>query len=647
MLLAPAAAADSIAASDSTLEAQRSAFRAVYPEVERGNWDPVVQDEALLRNYVLWPDLQAAYLRAYVGAGKSTEIEAFLHRYGTLKPARELRYRYALQLGEDGRAAEFLEIYRSFYQGLEVAKLDCIALHAEITEGERERIVNRALHLWLVGHSQEDECDPVFDYLRGAGLLGEAEYRRRFQLAIEERSFSLARYLARSLDENYLEQAGDWLLAQRRPGEFIESRGDSRDTALLRRQLAYAARRIALADPAAAAEAWRGLEDGFAFDQQSHARTERHIALWAARKDAPGALALMRALDAATKDEEVVRWQIRTALRHGDWPAVLASVDELPDTERGSEQWRYWRAVALREAARRDEAVELLTELAGTRSYYGFLAADELEVPYAYTHSGFESDESTLATLADDAAFVRARELYLVGLDGRGRSEWDAAVRLLADVEKLQASILAHRWGWHSRAIATAASAGELDDLTIRYPLPWRDAFERYASAASIPHSWAYGVARSESLFMRDVQSVAGAIGIMQLLPETGRRTARRMQVGYQGRHTLTDPASNIRLGTSYLGMMFDRFEQNRVLATAAYNAGPLRVEDWLPERDAMDARIWIENIPYDETRRYVRQVLAADSIFHWRMTGDIRRISDELPAVRSAGDMRRVASSQ
>ena len=117
-------------------------------------------------------------------------------------------------------------------------------------------------------------------------------------------------------------------------------------------------------------------------------------------------------------------------------------------------------------------------------------------------------------------------------------------------------------------------------------------------------------------------------------MPGTGRQTARELNMPYSGLATLTDSTSNIRLGTWYLGKMYDRFGQNRVLATAAYNAGPHRVEDWLPQTGALDARIWIENIPFNETRGYVRRVLTDEAIFHWRMTGRLRRISDGLPLI-------------
>jgi soluble lytic murein transglycosylase len=143
---------------------------------------------------------------------------------------------------------------------------------------------------------------------------------------------------------------------------------------------------------------------------------------------------------------------------------------------------------------------------------------------------------------------------------------------------------------------------------------------------------------------MRDVRSSAGAVGLMQLMPATGKSVARRIKLPYSGLNTLTNPDANIRLGTTYLGEMLERFGGNRVLATAAYNAGPHRVDAWLPLVGDLDARIWVENIPFNETRGYVRRVLAADTIFHWRMTGEVRRLSDEMLVVSAASKTQKVA---
>jgi soluble lytic murein transglycosylase len=637
------------AAADPALETQRELFRQVYADVERGSWDTVdalsAADRAQLRAYILWPDLRAAWFRANLRKVDRNDIEAFLQRYGALKPARELRFHYALHFARSRRHDDFLAVYRTYYQGLEIARLDCIALHAEIETGGGDRIANRGRTLWLTGDSQADECDPVFEWMRDAGQLTEDDYRDRYALAVEARAFTRARWLARSLDESLLEQANDWLRAQSQPARLVTEHANRTGDTVSPGQLAYAIERITYRDPLQALELWKRIQSVYLFPAHLRHATSRHIALWTARDNLPGAYELLTGLPLAAQDAEVTRWRARVSLRAQAWSDLLNDVAMMSADERDSEQWRYWHGIALARSGRAAAAHAILEVLAAERSYYGFLAADEIGVPYAFAHDALAADENVIEAISRREDLQRARELFLVGLDSRGRSEWGAAIARLSAAEKTQAAVLAHRWGWHSRAIATAASVGHYDDLALRYPLPFRQSFEQHATAASIATTWALGIARSESLFMRDVRSRAGAIGLMQLMPATGRQVARENKLTYAGLDTLTDPNQNILLGTSYLGSMVARYDGNHVLATAAYNAGPHRVDRWLPESSVIDARVWIETIPFNETRKYVRRVLAAETIFHWRLTGEMRRLSERLPQVRPLPGDQQLAS--
>jgi soluble lytic murein transglycosylase len=625
------------------LDDRRAAFREVYPAAERGDWEPVREKEVLLREYVLWPDLKAAWLRAHLDDA-TAEVRQFLDEYGASKPARELRYQFALRLAAKQHFPEYVELYRRWYESLEIAKLDCLALHAGILAGGNDRITSRGRELWLTGQSQADECDPVFDYLRGAGLLDEQLYRQRFELAVAERQFLLARYLARSLDEQHLDEANAWIAAQNTPDEFLRS-VDINGTD--RRQLTHAIEQLTYSDAELASAHWQRLRAKMQLSPLQTAGISRHIALWLARQHRPAAFDSLRALPSEAVDIEVRRWLVRSALRQRSFKDAIVIIEEMPEDERQTEEWQYWLAISREEAGEDEDAQEILATLAEERSYYGFLAADELGSDYAWAHAALLEDRESLGRLVQYPSIVRARELFYVGLESRGRSEWDDAVSTLQPEEKAQAALLAHDWGWHSSAIATLASIEDYDDLEVRYPLPFREQFEKHSETAQIPYSWAYGVARSESLFMTDIRSIAGAVGVMQLMPETGRRTASEMKLPYGGVTTLTDPDSNIQLGTFYLGKMLRRFGDNAILATAAYNAGPLRVEKWLPEADRLDARIWIESIPFNETRGYVRRVLFTDSIFHWRLTGETRRLSESLAAIDPSPLPRQLANTE
>lgn len=629
-----------------SLTQQRAAFRSVRADVERGNWQVVAPHQQLLKRYPLWPDLRAMYFKAHLDKIDHDEINTFLDEYASLKPARELRYRYALKLADENMHAQYLALYQQFYQGLEIAKLDCLALQAEIATGRAHRITSRALVLWNVGRNQVDECDTVFDNLRTRDLLTRDQYLNRFTLAIEAKQFSLARYLAKSIGSSELSEAEEWLRAHNQPSALLDEYLDYADTALSKALFAYAVERVAYKDPLSAANHWQLLTDHFSFSEEQIGKNNRHIALWAARLHLPEAGRMLSALPATVRDVEVGRWMVRNHLLFRRWSAVADAIAALPVDEQLKDEWRYWDAVAGSRSDQNAANEVALQILAEQRGYYGFLAADVANLPYALTDEPMLRDDTVTGRLADIPSLVRARELFYVGLESKGRSEWDAEMRLLSADEQIQAALLADDWGWHSRAIATVAKAGVYDDLSVRYPLPWREHFEYQASSNGISSSWAYGIARSESLFMRDVRSSAGAVGLMQLMPATGRQSAKEIQLPWSGIATLTDSTSNIRLGTHYLGKMFARFDNNRILATAAYNAGPARVDAWLPETGSMDGRIWIENIPFNETRAYVRRVLTDDAIFHWRMTGKLKRVSAELPKIVAVIDAQKTRHS-
>ena len=634
--------------ADRNTERARELFRQVYEDVERGDWSAVTElsarDRRQLENYLLWPDLRAAQLRAELrarrqgAAKKATEraVEQFLEEHGTLRPARALRYRHALYLAASEQPERYLDVYRTYYQGRNLARLDCLALHAEILTSQSKRVAGRALDLWLTGQSQADECDPVFAWLRERGLLGAEHYRQRFLLAIDAQAFSRARWLGKSIDAEHVAVAEAWQRAADRPETYLRDFRKTRASTEERAMLLYAVKRLTYRDPRLARNLWAPLTERYAFSAAERGDADRHIALWTARDGLEGAHWLLSRLPEAYRDAEVHRWRARVSLRDGEWRRLLDDLEAMPREEAEREEWRYWRATARINTGDMERGQSELGRLAQERSYYGFLAADAIGSDYVLSEAPLVADEAVIAEIGARTAIRRARELFTVGLDSRGRSEWDAAVSGFDGAAKQQAAILAHRWGWHSRAIATAASAELYDDLALRYPLPFAEHFSRGAKAASIPADWAYGIARSESLFMRDVRSHAGAVGLMQLMPRTGREVARQLNIRFEGLTTLTDPVANIRLGTSYLGRMLERFDGNRAFATAAYNAGPQRIDDWRERSSAADPLVWIENIPFNETRRYVRRVLAAETIFHWRMTGETRRLTASLvPAPR------------
>ncbi|CAN5205514.1 lytic transglycosylase Slt [soil metagenome] len=622
-------------ASNDRLERQRAAFREAWEAAQYGRWTLAGDDLRLLENYVLYPDLRAAWLRARIDAVSAADVERFLAEHPELPASRELRRRWLAAVEARGDWPRYLALYEDHFSASADARLRCVALDVQRKAGVATGFVAAALDLWMVGVSQPDVCDPVFAELERLGELTHARVQKRLRLALDARQISLARYLARRLGEGDRNLVDRWVRMRDEPGEALAESALLTDTAGNRELIRYGVERLIRRNPLEAAAVWPILAERFSFERETRWETSREIALTAAYRHLPEALDLLENLSDAATSSAVLEWRMRLGALTGHWDAVLDAHAALSADAAESEVWRYWKARALEALGQPEVAAATYAALAGERSYYGFLAADRRNAPYAYSHRPVAADETVITELALRPALIRARELFFVGLDGRGRAEWNEEMKLLDPRQREQAALLAHRWGWHSRAIATAAQAGVYDDLALRYPTPFRDTFDGLAPKARVAPTWAYGITRSESLFMPDVGSSAGALGLMQLLPSTGRETARRAQVDYRGSASLLDPRINIALGTWYLGDMHDRFDGNKVLATAAYNAGSSRVLAWLPEDEAVPADVWIEAIPFKETRAYVQRVLAAEAIFYWRMKGETQRLSASMPAVR------------
>jgi soluble lytic murein transglycosylase len=277
------------------------------------------------------------------------------------------------------------------------------------------------------------------------------------------------------------------------------------------------------------------------------------------------------------------------------------------------------------------DAQRFYREAAKQRDYYGFLAADRMKLPYQLNNNPLEASAKQLAAIEKIPAIQRARELYILGRIQDGRSEWQYAMAGFDDKALKTAALLAHGWDWHHQVILTLAQAKYWDDLGLRFPLPYREQIVTHAGNNKINPAWVYAVIRQESAFQKDARSPAGALGLMQIMPATGRRIARTLEVNLPSQYRLLDTDLNIRFGTHYLRYTLDKFQDNPVLATAAYNAGPGRVTQWLREDTSpISADIWAETIPFLETRKYVQRVMEYTVIYSHQM-GSMDTVSSFL----------------
>ncbi len=294
-----------------------------------------------------------------------------------------------------------------------------------------------------------------------------------------------------------------------------------------------------------------------------------------------------------------------------DWPAVRKAIGHMTAEQQAETGWIYWNAHALIGTGHAEEGRAALKSIAGRFSYYGRLAAEELELPVALLPPPPAADPALVEQLAQRPAFQRARHLYELGLRDEGNREWSWEMRGMDDTSLHAAAELAHRLGVLDRMIACAERSRGIVDIAQRYPLPYRDTMEATAVPLGLDPAWIYGLIRQESRFIEDIRSNAGAVGLMQIMPSTARFVARRIGFDHYRADRIGEVNVNLRLGTEYLKLVSDDQDGRALLASAAYNAGPKRVRKWRAALAApLDGAIFAETIPISETRDYVKKVL-------------------------------------
>jgi len=297
---------------------------------------------------------------------------------------------------------------------------------------------------------------------------------------------------------------------------------------------------------------------------------------------------------------------------------VLRWTQGLSEQSKNDHAWRYWQARALAATGKQQQADAIYLALSQYRDYYGFLAAEQINKPYHISSQKLSVPEQTLQQIQQQAVWQRAKELFYLARTAEANREWELATENLKQAELLIVAEMLHRWGWHNRAIATLGLAEAWDYLTLRFPLPYRHLVTNFASHYNLDPAWIYAVIRQESLFQSDARSGAGAQGLMQIMPATARKIARELGAHNHSTAVLSRPEHSIRYGSYYLQQNLNKLQNNLTLATAAYNAGPGRIKEWLPgkDKDSLPADIWVELIPFAETRKYVKRVLEYSAVY-------------------------------
>ncbi len=623
------AQATAVAANNQPIaeSSERDRYQQAIKALEKGDLVTFNTLRNSLAGYPLQPYLDYFGLRKQLKKLPYADVETFLSENKKNYLADRLRRDWLRQLAKQKRWHEFTSYYRA---SVADTALKCQYLWARQQIGDTAALTEVA-ELWNVPKSQPNACDPLFTLWKNHGYLTDDLAWQRYHRALLNRRYSLARYLKSSLPESMRDDGKLLWSLYRKPQTIEQYQKFHLASAQMHDIILYGVNRLARRDAKSAQKVWTHYDSQRLFSDNDRRNTQAAIANALARQGYQSE-ALSFARSNRISINRVIEQQIHDALAAQDWQQVYTLLGQLDNEAQHENRWQYWRARALEQLGITDPLkpapAQIYAELAKKRDFYGFLASDILGSQYSLVDTPVKPVPELMDAVADVPGIIRARELYMLGELYYARQEWYRAACEFDDPAILAAGKLAQTWGWYRKSIEAMIDAKYWDDLELRFPLAYPDAVAHASQNTQIPVTLLYAITRQESAFAHDARSPVGAMGLMQLMPATAKDTARRSGLRYS-RHDLLTPDKNINLGSRYLEQLLDQFNGNRILAAAAYNAGPTRVKQWLRKNNSnLPYDVWIEIIPYKETRHYVQNVLAYSVIYSYRLGEQTRLVN-------------------
>lgn len=525
--------------------------------------------------------------------------------------------------------------YLNAYTPQKSTSRQCHYLNALLNTDNKALAFELLPEVWLVGESQPRSCDPVFSAFKKAGKMTPELLWARIKLAMQKGRTSLAVYLARSLSKNDKKWVNEWVKLYHKPALVLNNQLLKQSHPIKSSIQVHCVERMARRQPEAAIKLLTTLSKENHFSQQEQDKMYRAIGMKLAYRHGKDAWYWLNKISDQNSDDTVRQWRARSAIREADWPAISSSIKRMSGEEQKDFRWQYWLASGKAQQGNKKAAQDDFYQLAKNRSYYAFLAADKMDMPYEFQNAPLSPDSQAFNKVAQHPGVLRAREFYLLGRTSDARREWYFTTqKQMANDDRAIAAKVAQQWGWYDRAIITMAHTDQRNDIELRFPVLQKERVTKYSQLQELQPAYTMAVIRRESAFATDARSRVGALGLMQIMPATGKVIARKLKVKFSSKNQLLSPETNVEFGTKYLNMMLKKFYQQPALASAAYNAGGHRVKAWLPEKRDMTADRWIESIPFKETREYVSSILAYTAIYEHRLALPQTRLSSVMPDV-------------
>jgi len=592
-------------------------LRKIFISAEKQVWQP---DSASykklygqLNEYSLQPYLDQKRLLHNVKLKNAFEINEFLIKYKNTPLDWPLRKKWLKYLA----IKQHKKLFLSNYLPNNNVKLTCLYYRFQLDSGISKNIIlPKVTKLWLIGESQPKECDPLFKQWEKGGYRTEGVVWQRVKLAANGGKHTLIPYLTKFLPKELQYYAKLWHKVRRDPDYIRHLNKFPKKSAKSSEILTYGLKRLIWRNPKKALIVYKKAIKIYSFSKKQQQNIIQKFAQALASKKHSDARYWLDKIDNEELTDNLVQWQLVDVLKVQNWHVIKKKLQSMPVKYHQKLQWKYWYARSLLATNEIQLANKLLIDLAKKRHYYGFLSASYLNKNIDIQDKPLIFSEEQKKVVLQYPAAKRAFELFYLHRFQQARREWHYWLSQLSSQNKLVAAKVAYEKGWYDRSIFTLAEEGYLDDVTLRFPQAYNQEINFFAKNNKISPSWAFAIARRESSFMSDAYSDAGAYGLMQILPSTAKFLLRNKKTSH---HYLFNVKNNIKLGTKYLRQLLSKQKNNFVLATASYNAGPYRVKAWLKKQKSIPADIWIESIPYKETRDYVKSVLAYQQIYQSR----------------------------
>lgn len=597
-------------------------------------------DSEALRTYPLYPYLQAARIKRALDSATNElgtadqRAETFIAYYQREPVGRDLRSSWLTSLATRQQWQPFLKQYRDDWAS---DSLRCQSFTARIALGQTQDLTLDIARQWLTPSSLPD-CERAFEWMRSQNALTPELIEQRVRRALDDNNPSFAKQIVVSLPADRAAPLLLWAALLENPQKQIDALIASSALQVEPKAQLAGWTRLARTDRDGAMRRYESFVRARGLTEETASPYALSLALALAWDRRPEALDYFKKVLAEDFDESAREWHARAAMWAGNWTLLGNIIAAMPEQQRSTARWRYWTARATEKNGDPKLARQLYESVLLDDNFYSIMSAARLDQPLEPHPQKLALDQAQVKRMEALPPMVRARELLLSDMRREATREWLFGFEQLMQPARAQAIHLAARWGWYDQAIATASQQRVFNDYELLYPQPYDAEVLSAAKLTGLTPQLIYSVMRQESLYQRDAFSSAGARGLLQMLPATARRVAQKWKRPRPSPDDLFNPVINVPLGAANLRSLMDRFGGQTLVALAGYNAGPNAAARWMPE-ESIDPDIWVENIPYNETRSYVQRILWHNVVFSWLKTGAPQKVDNWLVRIAPLSD--------